>query len=162
MPPPLNEDPSWGEDYIRRNRQERNEQRRQRNKVFEQGGGSPPLKIEQEENLFVDKNEQHTPYSNTKASDDLAFRTGPRKEGIVQERKNKAIHTHPNPFEELEDNKHENARDAEEETMSIHPKHESPTKNTTEHLLPSSVITQKNLRGENLQKYVRQKKLDKR
>jgi hypothetical protein len=82
VPPPLNEDPSWGENYTRRDRQGKNEVRQQRNKVFEQGG-SPPPKIELEDNLFFNKNEPHAPHSNTQASDDLAFRTGPRKEGIV-------------------------------------------------------------------------------
>ena len=117
VPPPLYEDPSWGENYTRRNRQERNEVRQLRNKVFQQGG-SPPPKIEEEDNLFGSKNEPHTPHSNTQASDDLAFRTGPRKEGIVKKRRNHTIRTHPNPFEKLNEEKGENALDESEETTS--------------------------------------------
>ncbi len=107
-----------GGDYTRRDRQKRNEVRQLRNKVFEQGG-SPPPKIEEEDNLFGSKNEPHTPRSNTQASDDPSFRTGPRKEGIVKKQRNQTVHTHPNPFEKLNEEKEENALEESEETMSI-------------------------------------------
>jgi hypothetical protein len=141
MPPPLNEDPSWGGAYTRRDRQERNELRQRRSKVFEQGG-SPPPKIEQKTNLLVDKNEQHTPHSNTQASDDLAFWTGPRKEGIVQKRRNQAVHTHPNPFEKLDEEKEDNAQDVNAEMTSIpntsvQPKTQRSTKKKKQRVTPN-------------------------
>jgi hypothetical protein len=71
----IREDKTWGEAT---QKWERNT----RQKVITQGG-SPPPKLRPEENLFVDDLRQNVPRFNTAASDDLAFRTGRRQDGIV-------------------------------------------------------------------------------
>ncbi len=73
-------------------------------------GGSPPPKLRSEENLFVDNPRQHVPRHNLHASDDIAFRTGSRQDGIVSSAQAKHIPTHPNPFYPLQEH-HDTYRD---------------------------------------------------
>ncbi len=68
-------------------------------------GGSPPPKLHSAKNLFVDDPRQHVPYHNQHASDDLAFRTGRRKDGLVSPVKAQQIPIHPNPFAPLQEHK---------------------------------------------------------
>jgi hypothetical protein len=93
----LNEDKTWGETT---QKWERNA----REKVITQGG-SPPPKLHSAENLFIDDPRQHVPCHNQHASDDLAFRTGRRQDGLVSPAKAQKIPIHPNPFAPLQKHK---------------------------------------------------------
>jgi hypothetical protein len=86
-------DASWGKTTQRWGRTERE-------KVITRGG-SPPPKLEQENNLFHDDRNQRVPHSNRTASDDLAFTTGKRTDGIVTHNARHPIPIHPNPFDAL-------------------------------------------------------------
>jgi hypothetical protein len=79
---------------------QRNVGTEQREKVITRGG-SPPPKLEQQENLFHDARNQRVPHSNRTASDDLAFTTGKRTDGIVTNNARHPIPIHPNPFDAL-------------------------------------------------------------
>ncbi len=68
-------------------------------------GGSPPPKLHSAKNLFVDDPRQHVPCYNQHASDDLALRTGRRKDGLVSSVKAQQIPIHPNPFAPLQEHK---------------------------------------------------------
>ena len=92
---PLHEDNTWGETTHKW-------ERKAREKVITQGG-SPPPKLNSATNLFVDGPCQHVPYHNQHASDDLAFRTGRRQDGIVSPVKEQQIPIHPNPFAPLQE-----------------------------------------------------------
>jgi hypothetical protein len=86
-----------------------------RNRIIDRGGSLPP-KLKPETNLFVDDDVKRIPSCNTKASADLAFKTGRRRDGIVRPTRTQRILTHPIPFEELYEEK-EPDNEAEEETL---------------------------------------------
>ncbi len=98
----LTEDNIWGEAT-------RKWERNTREKVITQGG-SPPSKLRSEENLSVDHPHQHVPRHNLYASDDIAFRTGSRQDGIISPAQAKQIPTYPNPFDPLQEH-HDTYRD---------------------------------------------------
>jgi hypothetical protein len=95
-PAPDPYDQSWSETTQRWGQKERE-------KVITRGG-SPPPKLEPETNLFNDDLNQRVPQTNRKSSDDPAFQTGKRTDGIVTHNARHPIPIHPNQFDALRDN----------------------------------------------------------